>query len=91
MQTLLTIASVITAITVIAVFLKKIYKTVRNIEINFTDIKSDLSSNILATLRLVVMSSDMPLDERVNARQGILCQRWKRLCTRHIRGARRAI
>ena len=73
MQPLITISAVITAITVIAVFLKKIYKIVRNIEINFTDVKTDLSSNTLATLRLVVMSSDMPLDERVNARQRILC------------------
>lgn len=58
--TIIQIASVFTAITVIATFFIKIYKFVKKID-------SNLNENTLSTLRLVINDENMPLDERINA------------------------
>lgn len=62
------IASYITAITVIAVFLYKIYKIVSGVEKKINKFEVNLQENTLSTLRLVIINEQMPLSERLKAR-----------------------
>ena len=62
------IASYITAITVTAVFLYKIYKIVSGVEKKINKFEVNLQENTLSTLRLVIINEQMPLSERLKAR-----------------------
>ena len=90
MEIILKIASILTAITVIAGAVKGLirlisnfYKFMRKIETKIDNFDENLKENTLSTLRLVIINEDMPLPERLKARCKILRTRrkWRNTCT----------
>ena len=69
MENIITVASVITAITTIVGAITTIYKLVRSIEKKVDKFENNLSTNTLSTLRLVIINEKMPLSERLKAGQ----------------------
>lgn len=73
-ETLLAIAAVITAITTICVFIKKIAQKVTKCVNFFTDLKKKIEAveqhcfeNYITDLKLIIMSEEMPIGERLQA------------------------
>ena len=66
-NTILTISSIIGAITTIITAVIVIYKFARNIETKFEKIAKNQEETQLSVLRLTVINESMPLDERIDA------------------------
>lgn len=83
MQTIITIASVITAIITIISAIVTIYKLVRSVEKKIDRFENNLNDNTLSTLRLVIINEKMPLSERLNARCKVyrVRRKWRNPCT----------
>ena len=61
------LAAVLSALGVIFVATKKIFKAVNNVANDLQDLKKHSNENYMSLLRLTIMSSEMPIGERIVA------------------------
>lgn len=67
-DTIIFVAGVITAlVTIIGSVYKYIYKPIHTVLLEFRQIKEYQHADYLCTLRLTIMSEEMPLEERIAA------------------------
>lgn len=61
------IAAVLSALGVIYVAIKKFFKTINSVAKDLQDLKEHSKENYMSLLRLTIMSSEMPIGERIVA------------------------
>ena len=66
-DTILIVASVVTALTAITAFLFKIYNFFRKLEIKYDEMNDLLKSNTIHLLKIAVLDDKLPLTDRINA------------------------
>ena len=66
-DSLLLVASVVTALTVITAFLLKMYKFFRRLEEKYDEMNDLLKSNTLHLLKIAVLDDCLPLTDRIHA------------------------
>ena len=66
-DSILIIASIISAITVIGTFMFKSYKFFRNLEEKYDEMNNTLKKNTLYILKLAILSDEMPIIDRIHA------------------------
>ena len=63
----ITIASIVTAVTVISTACFNIYKFFRKLENKYDEINNTLKENTMYILKMAVLSEEMPLLDRIHA------------------------
>ena len=66
-DSILIVASVVTALTVITAFLFKIYNFFRKLEIKYDEMNDLLKSNTIHLLKIAVLDDKLPLTDRLHA------------------------
>ena len=66
-DSILIVASVVTALTVITAFLFKIYNFFRKLEIKYDEMNELLKSNTIHLLKIAVLDDKLPLVDRIHA------------------------
>lgn len=66
-DTVLLIASIVSAFTVIGAFMIKTYKFFSKIEKKYDDMNENLRKNTLYILKLAILSEEMPMVDRIHA------------------------
>ena len=66
-DSILIVASVVTALTAITAFLFKIYNFFRKLEIKYDEMNDLLKSNTIHLLKIAVLDDKLPLTDRLHA------------------------
>lgn len=66
-DSILVVASVVTALTAITAFLFKIYNFFRKLEIKYDEMNDLLKNNTIHLLKIAVLDDKLPLTDRINA------------------------
>lgn len=66
-DTILLIASIISAFTVIGAFMIKTYRFFSKIEKKYDDMNENLRKNTLYILKIAILSDEMPMVDRIHA------------------------
>ena len=66
-DSILVVASVVTALTAITAFLFKIYNFFRKLEIKYDEMNELLKSNTIHLLKIAVLDDKLPLTDRLHA------------------------
>ena len=66
-DSILIVASVVTALTAITAFLFKIYNFFRKLEIKYDEMNELLKSNTIHLLKIAVLDDKLPLTDRLHA------------------------
>ena len=66
-NTIIIVASVVTALTTITAFLFKIYNFFRKLEIKYDEMNELLKSNTIHLLKIAVLDDKLPLTDRLHA------------------------
>lgn len=67
LESIIKLAAVLSALGVIFVAIKKIFKAVNSVVKDLQDLKEHSKENYMSLLRLTIMSSEMPIGERIVA------------------------
>jgi hypothetical protein len=71
-DTVLLVASIVSAFTVIGAFMIKTYKFFSKIEKKYDDMNENLRKNTLYILKLAILSDEMPMIDRIHAGEAYL-------------------
>lgn len=66
-DSILVVASVVTALTAITAFLFKIYNFFRKLEIKYDEMNDLLKNNTIHLLKIAVLDDKLPLTDRIHA------------------------
>lgn len=72
-DSILIVASVVTALTAIAAFLLKIYKFFRTLEEKYDEMNDLLKNNTIHLLKIAVLDDKLPLTDRIHAGEQYIC------------------
>ena len=71
-DTILLIASIVSAFTVIGAFMIKTYRFFSKIEKKYDDMNENLRKNTLYILKIAILSEEMPMIDRIHAGEAYL-------------------